>query len=383
MNNLALILQRRVSDWDRSPWISALWRLILTLLFFRIWDFRFVRTPFRMEDVEPHVIEFAQSRGMDLLDRAAWPTWQGQLFRCLIFLAVMALGWWLISRLRIRLTARFGATVLPALLLLISLGLLTWASWYGIQQLQGSYQWPFAGLTYGIPAWGGWVRASLLIPSQYGQTMRDGGFALFLAGGAEALLFFFQGRLNLLEAQQGALRARLMPHFLFNSFNTLHAQIEEDPGAAQETTERLASLFRQVLEVTEQATVPLRGELAFVENYLGIERIRMGERLKVVIDIPEDAANAPVPVLGLQVLVENAIKHGVEPRVQGGEVRISARIEGKRLRVCVQDPGDGTRRSTNGSGKALANLRARLARPSDLVLAPVDGGFQASFTFPL
>jgi len=332
-----------------------------------------------MEDVEPSVLEYAQSQGVDLLSRASWPTWQGHLLRGLAFMLAMAASWWLISRLRRFLAGRLGATALPALLLGLGIVAMAFLAAKGIQQVRGGYDLPFTVQTHGLPAWGGWVQWHLFHAS---TSMQVVSFPLFVVAGSEALLFFFQGRLDLLEAQQGALRARLTPHFLFNAFNTLHAQIEEDPGAAQETTERLAGLFRQVLEVTEQATVPLKRELAFVEDYLGIERARMGERLKVQIDVPEDAAGAQVPVLALQVLVENAIKHGLEPRVEGGELRISARIEGRRIRVAVQDPGDGRSRSANGTGKALANLRARLAHPRDLVLGPVPGGFQASFTFP-
>jgi len=82
------------------------------------------------------------------------------------------------------------------------------------------------------------------------------------------------------------------------------------------------------------------------------------------------------------VLVENAIKHGVEPKIGGGMVRIQARLEGRSLTVTVRDSGDGTRRSSNGSGRALANLRERLARPKDLVLEPSADGFQASFAYP-
>jgi LytS/YehU family sensor histidine kinase len=137
-----------------------------------------------------------------------------------------------------------------------------------------------------------------------------------------------------------------------------------------------------VLEVTEHPTISLKEELAFVEDYLGIERSRMGNRLQVSTAIDEETLDCQVPVLGLQVLVENAIKHGLEPRVEGGEIHISTQLEKGRLRIAVQDPGNGQSRSSNGSGKALANLRARLNRPSDLVLSTIPQGFEAAFTFP-
>jgi two-component sensor histidine kinase len=325
------------------------------------------------------VLELAKSSGLDLLNQAAWPTWQGQLARSLIYVLVMAIVWWLFSRLRTALMARFGATALPAVLLFVGIIGIGWMGQQGVQLVRRGYDLPSTVEQFGVPVWGGWVQSSVFHTM---SRMSVAGFICIVIATSEALLFFFQGRLDLIEAQQGALRSRLMPHFLFNAFNTLHAQIEEEPAAAQETTERLAGLFRQVLEVTEQPTVSLKRELAFVEDYLGIERSRMGARLRVVVDVGEEVGNAQVPVLALQVLVENAIKHGIEPRVDGGELRIHAHLEGRRLCVSVQDSGDGSSRASNGTGRALANLRARLVRPKDLVLGPVPGGFQASFSFP-
>ena len=212
------------------------------------------------------------------------------------------------------------------------------------------------------------------------ETWHFANLNLFLA---EFLVILSQGRVLFAEAQQGALRSRMAPHFLFNALNTLHAQIETDPSGAQQTTERLAGIFRQVLEVSEQPTVALRQELAFVEDYLGIERERLGDRLRVVVDIPDSVAGTHIPVFGLQILVENAIRHGIEPSLQGGEVCISAAVEANTIRVTVTNTGSGKGGAGNGNGKALANLRARLARPVDLVVGPENGGFRASFTYPL
>ena len=183
---------------------------------------------------------------------------------------------------------------------------------------------------------------------------------------------------DLLEAREQALQAKLAPHFIFNTLNTLHAQIESDPRGAQATTERLAALFRSVIEASDQPTVPLKEELAFVEAYLGIEQARFGERLKVRVDVPEDLESAPVLPLSLQVLVENAVKHGVAPLERGGEVRISAKREGPDLLVEVSDPGTGIG-AEPGTGTALETLRSRLAKPGDLTLARVDGRTVASF----
>ncbi len=179
-------------------------------------------------------------------------------------------------------------------------------------------------------------------------------------------------------AREQALRAKLAPHFIFNTLNTLHAQIEADPRGAQATTERLAQLFRQVIEASDLPTIPLKQELGFVEAYLGIEQARLGERLTVCVDIPENLESALVPPLSLQVLAENAVKHGIAPLERGGDIRISARREGSSVVVEVSDPGTGIGASP-GTGTALETLRARLARPQDLSLERKDGRTVASF----
>jgi signal transduction histidine kinase len=179
-------------------------------------------------------------------------------------------------------------------------------------------------------------------------------------------------------AQGQALAARLAPHFIFNALNTLHAQIEADPKAAQATTERLAEIFRQVVDVMAHPLVTLKQELAFVEAYLGIEQDRLGKRLKVSIQIPEELEPCEVPPMSLQVLVENAIKHGVTPLEQGGEVRIGAAQQDGWLRVWVEDPGPGVS-NVRGTGTALDTLRQRLEGPDDLHMALVEGRHRAGF----
>ncbi len=180
------------------------------------------------------------------------------------------------------------------------------------------------------------------------------------------------------EARRQALQSKLAPHFIFNALNTLHAQIEGDPRGAQATTERLAQLFRQVVEMAGRPTVPLGEELAFVEAYLGIEQARLGDRLRVEIDVPEELEGALVPPLALQVLAENAVKHGVAARAEEGRVRIRARRLGPDLQVEVLDSGPGLG-AHPGTGTALATLRQRLARPEDLEIGATDEGFRAAF----
>jgi len=180
------------------------------------------------------------------------------------------------------------------------------------------------------------------------------------------------------EARYQAMGARLAPHFIFNTLNTLHAQIGADPKGAEGTTEKLAALFRQAIEVAERATVPLRLELTFIEAYLGIEQARLGERLRVRVEVPEALEPIEIPPMSLQVLVENAIKHGVAPLEQGGEVHIGAAQRDGALHLWVEDPGTGIS-PLKGTGTALETLRQRLERPEDLVMGMVDGRHRVSF----
>jgi hypothetical protein len=188
-------------------------------------------------------------------------------------------------------------------------------------------------------------------------------------------------------AEDAALRARLAPHFIFNALNTLKAQIELAPTEAAATADRLASLFRQVLALADRPTIPLREELAFVEAYLGIERARLGPRLSVRVDVAEDADSVEVPTLSLQLLVENAVKHGVAPREEGGEVRIWARWSGpgasRRLLVGVESPtapGPQPATGSNGTGTGLESLRGRLDQPDDLVIDSRGDRYRAQYS---
>jgi hypothetical protein len=183
------------------------------------------------------------------------------------------------------------------------------------------------------------------------------------------------------EAQDAALRARLAPHFIFNALGTLQAQIEKDPAAATQTADRLAHLFRQALAAAGRPTVPLREELEFVEAYLGIERSRLGHRLRVKIDVPEELEEIEIPPLSLQVLVENAVQHGIAPREDGGEIRIRARRSGPGenpgIVLSVDNPLAPSSRP--GTGTGLEALRGRLRNPGDLTVSSGGGVFHAEF----
>ena len=173
---------------------------------------------------------------------------------------------------------------------------------------------------------------------------------------------------QLSDARLTALKMQLHPHFLFNTLNAVSALMHRDVAAAERVLARLGDLLRLTLETagTQQAT--LRDELNFLEPYLEIEQTRLGDRLSVEWEIEPDSYDARVPHLILQPLVENAIKHGIAPRAEPGEIRISVRRVGSALRLTVADNGQGfsggqsTPRNGKGTGVGLTNIRARLAQ---------------------
>jgi signal transduction histidine kinase len=167
------------------------------------------------------------------------------------------------------------------------------------------------------------------------------------------------------SAQLDALRARINPHFLFNSLNSIAQLISVDPDRAEACVERLAEVFRYLLHSDGRQFVTLNDELEIADAYLDIERARFGDRLKVDVLADEAARCRVVPTLILQPLVENAVKHGVAAKVGGGSVRIEAGIENGDLRVVVRDTGlgmrDGPAAALSG-GVGLRNVHDRLVQ---------------------
>ncbi len=163
------------------------------------------------------------------------------------------------------------------------------------------------------------------------------------------------------KAQSFALQAQINPHFFFNTLNTLSALIPIKPDAAQEMVGRLAEMFRYTLACSRAADVTLTQELAFVDNYLELERARFSERLRITMPVG-DFSDIHLPGLSLQPLVENAIRHGIAKRIEGGEVEISVHRNGRQCSVDVANPAE----ELEGAdffreGHALANVRDRLA----------------------
>jgi signal transduction histidine kinase len=166
------------------------------------------------------------------------------------------------------------------------------------------------------------------------------------------------------EAELRALKAQINPHFLFNTLNTIASLIHTNPEQAEVTVERLAEMFRYVLNGSERQLVPLEEELAFVDGYLEIERARFGKRLCVTREVAPEALDVPVPSLVLQPLVENAVRHG---RSSDGSIELVIRVtsRGDEVLIAIADKGPGMPsgyRVDSGWGVGLRNVNERLCR---------------------
>src|SRR5258706_9452338 len=162
------------------------------------------------------------------------------------------------------------------------------------------------------------------------------------------------------EAKLSALQAQVEPHFLYNTLASVQALTESDPQQANAMTGHLIQYLRNALPKMRESVSTVGQEVELVRAYLNILQMRMGKRLAFEIDVPAELMEAPFPPLMLPSLVENAIKHGLEPQREGGKVTISARAEDGKLRVRVADTGRGFS-DVPGTGVGLTNIRERLA----------------------
>ncbi|HKA43199.1 MAG TPA: histidine kinase [Burkholderiales bacterium] len=192
-------------------------------------------------------------------------------------------------------------------------------------------------------------------------------------------------------AELQALRAQLDPHLLFNTLHSLTQLAREDPAATQIALERFGGLMRYVLNAGRDgmADVLLGNEIEFVRDYLAVERLRLGERLRVEEKIDADALEVAVPPLLLQPLVENAVRHGLAPRRDGGTIRLEAYIAGNRLAIEVGDDGNGAepdilRRSTGlGLQAVRRQVSARFPGEGEFeVLTRPGAGFAVRIRIP-
>jgi two-component system, LytTR family, sensor histidine kinase AlgZ len=177
------------------------------------------------------------------------------------------------------------------------------------------------------------------------------------------------------EARLASLESRVRPHFLFNALNSAIALIPEDPARAEKVLERLAHLLRVSLD-TAASTVALGEEIRIATDYLEIERVRFGDRLRYEIDVPEALRGALIPVFAVQTVVENSVKYAVSARKAGARIRVRARRDGDRLRLDITDDGPGFTGPIWRTGHGLDGLRSRLFAlygPAASVVAPAEG----------
>jgi len=163
-----------------------------------------------------------------------------------------------------------------------------------------------------------------------------------------------------MEAQLKMLQAQIEPHFLFNTLANVSSLIDTDPALSKKLLERLNDWLRIALVRTRSDNATLGDELEMLENYLQILKIRFGDRLRWDTDVEGEARNLVFPPMLLQPLVENAVRHGIEPKIGGGEIQIRASLCDTLLRIEVSDTGVGLI-GKEGGGTGLANIRARLA----------------------
>ena len=164
-------------------------------------------------------------------------------------------------------------------------------------------------------------------------------------------------------AQLQLLEAQIEPHFLYNTLANVISLIDAEPATAKHMIERLIDYLRRAALVAGGADATLGRQVELLRAYLDLIVLRMGSRLSYRIDVPPELAALPLPPMLLQPVVENAIKHGIEPKIAGGEVSVTARRQGDRLLLEVTDDGLGVRatRAAGSTGLGLANLRERLS----------------------
>lgn len=188
-----------------------------------------------------------------------------------------------------------------------------------------------------------------------------------------------------LGARLQALQARIKPHFLFNSMNSIASLIDVNPARAEDAVLDLAELFRATLN-NQKMLVPLREELSLCKRYLNIESLRLGDRLQTQWRIAPDAADILVPSLSLQPLFENAVYHGIQPLIEGGYIRIEAYRENDCLYIMISNPCSAQQTNHKGNKIALDNIRHRLAALYDqqaiLKTSEHDGEFTVTLRLP-
>jgi two-component system LytT family sensor kinase len=172
----------------------------------------------------------------------------------------------------------------------------------------------------------------------------------------------------LLQARMEALQSQINPHFLFNTLNSVSSLVRFDPDTARDLIVKLANILRRLLRSGE-AFVQLQEEVRFIDDYLDIEVVRFGrDKLRVIKELEPSSLDVMVPSMLLQPLVENSVKHGLSPKIEGGTIHLRSRLEGGDLLVEVEDDGVGMGAASflekptgmGGSGIGIANVAERI-----------------------
>lgn len=285
------------------------------------------------------------------------------------------------------------------------------AAWRFARRVNAPVPWWRAFLVHGLAAAGfalGWCAAiyflALLVHRQAAEAFLYNGAPWQVVGGLILYAAIVSGALRAsaraeltaqalatTRAELQALRAQVDPHFLFNTLHSLTQLAREDPAATETALERFGELMRYVLSTGRSAThlVTLEDELAFVRNYLDLERLRLGDRLRVIEDIDPEALECALPPLILQPLVENAIRHAIAPRRDGGTIRISAALRANRIRLTIADDGMGSEPESwpKAAGLGLfvvrCHLEMRYPGESEMKVTTAPGdGFSVSIELP-
>jgi len=255
---------------------------------------------------------------------------------------------------------------------------------------------------FGLAEWNGLVSIRFLVDSLQGMFLWNWLNYWLILGAWQAYRYYdhyLAGELrlerlekNFSEARLNALRMQLDPHFLFNALNTISSQVERDPKLARGMIEHLGDLLRLSLESKDRQEIPLAEELAFLEHYLAIQKIRFGDHLRIETQIAPEVKHASVPCLFVQPLVENAVRHGISRRASGGTVIVSANRVGNRLDIRVLDDGVGLPPGwtlENSGGVGLSVTRQRLAglypngETRFAVKRRASGGTEVEISLPL
>ena len=241
-----------------------------------------------------------------------------------------------------------------------------------LQRLPRAWQY-VAGIGFGCIA-GLYAVAMLILAAAISNSTAPwlaSGFAgaLLAAALVAALKWRAKGRTPAATtAKLAELQSRIRPHFLFNTLNSAIALVRQEPARAEGLLEDLSDLFRAAL-AEHGESVTLAQEIELAKNYLSIEQVRFGERLQVQWRLDPDANMATLPPLLLQPLVENAVRHGVEPNPQGATIVIATKRESSKVVVEIRNTlpnADSAKQATHGSGMALKNVRDRLSLLHDL-----------------